>query len=104
MVKKINEAEFNSEVKKDAVAVVDFNATWCGPCRMLAPVLEALSEEYAGQVNFYAVDVDENPGLATQYRIQSIPFIGLFKNGQFIDQSVGFRPQAQLSEWIRENL
>ena len=66
MVKKINEEQFISEAKKSAAAVVDFSATWCGPCRMLAPVVEAVSEEYAGQVDFYNVDVDDCPELAMQ--------------------------------------
>ena len=63
MVKKISQNEFN-EVTASEVAVIDFSATWCGPCKMLAPVLEEVSEEYAGKVNFFNVDVDENPDLA----------------------------------------
>ncbi len=104
MVKKINEAEFNSEVKKDAVAVVDFNATWCGPCRMLAPVLEDLSEKYEGKVSFFSVDVDECPGLAMQYRVSSVPCLVLLKEGTFVDQSIGFRPEPQLTAWIDRNI
>jgi len=104
MVKKINEEQFNSEAKKSAVAVVDFSATWCGPCRMLAPVVEALSDEFAGQVDFYNVDVDDAPELAGAYRVQSVPCLVLMKNGEFADQSIGFKPQPMLSQWIKENL
>jgi len=104
MVKKINEEQFNSEAKKSAVAVVDFSATWCGPCRMLAPVVEALSDEFAGQVDFYNVDVDDAPELASAYRVQSVPCLVLMKNGEFADQSIGFKPQPMLSQWIKENL
>ena len=104
MVKKINEEQFNSEAKKSAVAVVDFSATWCGPCRMLAPVVEALSEEFAGRVDFYNVDVDDSPALAGQYRVQSVPCLVLLKKGELAGQSIGFRPQAMLSQWIKSNL
>ena len=104
MVKKINAEQFESEAKKSAVAVVDFSATWCGPCRMLAPVVEAVSEEYAGQVDFYNVDVDDCPELAMQYKVQSVPCLVMMKNGEFVDQSIGFKPQPMISAWVKENL
>ena len=104
MVKKINGQEFAAEAMKAPVAVVDFNATWCGPCRMLAPVLEDISEKYAGKVSFFSVDVDEEPGLAMQYRVNSVPCLILLKDGEFTDQSVGFRPEPQLTAWIDSNL
>ena len=104
MVKKVNEQEFLNEVKEADVAVVDFNATWCGPCRMLAPVLEAVSEELAGKVSFYSVDVDDCPGLAEEYRVQSVPNLVLLKKGAFVDQSIGFKPQPAISAWVRSNL
>ncbi|MBR1585372.1 MAG: thioredoxin [Clostridia bacterium] len=104
MVKKINEEQFVSEAKKSAVAVVDFSATWCGPCKMLAPVVEAVSEEYAGQVDFYNVDVDDAPELAGEYKVQSVPCLVLMKNGEFVDQSIGFKPQPMISAWVKQNL
>lgn len=104
MVKKINEEQFVNEAKKSPVAVVDFSATWCGPCRMLAPVVEALSEEYAGKVDFYNVDVDECGELAAEYRVQSVPCLVLLKKGQLVSQSIGFKPQAAISAWINGNL
>ena len=104
MVKKINEEQFISEAKKSAAAVVDFSATWCGPCRMLAPGVEAVSEEYAGQVDFYNVDVDDCPELAMQYKVQSVPCLVMMKNGEFVDQSIGFKPQPMISAWVKENL
>ena len=104
MVKKINAQEFAQEAMKAPVAVVDFNATWCGPCRMLAPVLEDVSEKYEGRVSFFSVDVDESPELAMQYRVNSVPCLVLLKKGVFTDQSVGFRPEGQLTEWIDSNL
>ena len=104
MVKKIDTEKFNAEAKLSPAAVVDFNATWCGPCRMLAPVLEQLSETYAGKVDFYALDVDENPDLAMEYQVQSIPCVVFLKNGQLASTSIGFKPQQALAAWIDSNL
>ncbi len=104
MVKKINAEQFESEAKKSAVAVVDFSATWCGPCRMLAPVVETISEKLAGKVDFYNVDVDDAPELAGEYRVNSVPCLVLMKNGEFVDQSIGFKPEPMITAWIQENL
>ena len=104
MVKKINAEQFQAEAQKSPVAVVDFSASWCGPCRMLAPVLEGVSEKLAGKVEFYNVDVDEAPGLATEFRIHSVPCLILLKNGEAVDQSLGFKPEPLIMEWIQQNL
>ena len=104
MVKKINAEQFESEAKKSAVAVVDFSATWCGPCRMLAPVVETISEKLAGKVDFYNVDVDDAPELAGEYRVNSVPCLVLMKNGEFVDQSIGFKPEPMITSWIEGNL
>ena len=104
MVKKINAQQFESVAKKSAVAVVDFSATWCGPCRMLAPVVESVSEKLAGKVDFYNVDVDEAPELAMAFRVNSVPCLVLLKNGQFVDQSIGFKPEPMIASWIEGNL
>jgi len=104
MVKKINEEQFVSEAKKSPVAVVDFSATWCGPCKMLAPVLEDISEKLGDKVKFYNVDVDDAPELAAEYRVQSVPCLVMMKNGAFVDQSIGFMPQNMISGWIQKNL
>lgn len=103
MVKKINETEFNS-LDKSGVMVVDFNATWCGPCKMLAPVLEQVSEEYDGKVAFYSVDTDENPNLAREFGIVSIPALALIKDGNKADMSIGFVPKESITEFIDRNL
>ena len=104
MVKKINAEQFENEAKKSAVAVVDFSATWCGPCRMLAPVVETISEKLAGKVDFYNVDVDDAPELAGEYRVNSVPCLVLMKNGEFVDQSIGFKPEPMITAWIEGNL
>ena len=104
MVKKINAEQFEAEAKKSPVAVVDFSATWCGPCRMLAPVLESVSEKFQGKVDFYNVDVDDAPELAGEYRVNSVPCLILIKNGVLADQSIGFKPEPLIAEWIQSNL
>ena len=104
MVKKINAEQFENEAKKSAVAVVDFSATWCGPCRMLAPVVDALSGKLADKVDFYNVDIDESQELAISLRIDSVPSLLLLKNGVVVDRSVGFKPEPMLRSWIEGNL
>ena len=104
MVKKVNVQEFQAEAMKAPAAVVDFSAVWCGPCRMLAPVLEEVSDKLGDKVSFYNVDVDEAPELAVKYGISSVPCLLLLKNGAVADQSIGFRPGAQLAAWIEGNL
>ena len=103
MVKKINQDEFKA-MDKAGVSVLDFNATWCGPCKMLAPVLEELSEDMAGKVNFYAVDTDENPDLASQFGIMNIPAVVLLKDGEKVDMNVGFVPKEALADFVSKNL
>ena len=102
-VKKINSPEFEDAIKS-GVAVVDFNATWCGPCRMLGPVLEELSDEMEGKASFYAVDVDDNQDLAMKYGISSIPYVAVFKDGKLADEQVGFIPKAGMQSFIERNL
>ena len=104
MVKKINADGFRNEAAKSAAAVIDFSATWCGPCRMMAPVLEGLSEKMGGKADFYNLDVDEAPEIAAMFGISSIPCLVLMKNGQFVDQSIGFKPEAQILNWINSKL
>ena len=104
MITKINQADFETKVVNDPVAEVDFGATWCGPCRMLAPVLEQISEELDGKVKFYNADVDDDPELAAGFGISSVPTVLLLKNGKVADQSVGFRPGPAMKSWIEGNL
>ena len=104
MITKINEQEFKTKAVSDPVAVVDFSATWCGPCRMLAPVLEEISEELSGKANFYNVDVDESASLAVGFGISSVPTVLILKNGKVAAQSLGFRPGPDMKKWIENNL
>lgn len=90
---------FQEEVLNSSTPVlVDFFATWCGPCKMLAPVVEELATEYAGKVKVGKLDVDDNPVVAQTYGVQSIPTILFFKNGQLVDKMVGFQNKELLEE------
>ena len=100
-VKVINSEDFANAVK-DGISVVDFNATWCGPCKMLGPVLEKLSDEIT-DVKFYAMDVDENPDIAEKFGIMSIPYVAVFRDGVKVDQNVGFIPEASMRSFIEKN-
>lgn len=100
MVEEIRNSEFD-DVLKSKLAVVDFSAVWCGPCQMLAPILEELSDEMDGEVDFYSADVDENRDLAYQFDIQSIPAIVIFSNGEEVERTVGFMPKDELKAFIK---
>lgn len=98
MVKKVDQSQFD-EVRKSKAAVVDFSATWCGPCQMLAPILDELSGE-VDSVDFYNVDVDENPDLAREFRIMNIPAVVALRDGQIVGQQIGFVPKEDLKNFV----
>ena len=101
----IEEGNFDLEVLQSKIPVlVDFWAQWCGPCRMVAPVVEELAEEYKGRISFGKVDVDQNPKIASQFGVMSIPTLILFKGGKPISNIVGFRPKEQLKQKLDEVL
>ncbi len=94
-VQKIGSDKFDSEVVKAGTpVVVDFYADWCGPCKMVSPLLEQLSQEYVGKVKFVKINTDENQELAMKFNIMSIPTIMFFRNGQVKDTVVGVAPSA----------
>ncbi|MCZ7650713.1 MAG: thioredoxin [Thermoanaerobaculia bacterium] len=101
----VTEADFAQTVlQSDVPVLVDFWAPWCGPCKMVAPVLDELAGEMAGKVRIAKVNVDDNQSLAMQFRISSIPSFVLFKNGQVADRMLGALPKAQFQTFIERNL
>jgi len=102
---EVTDATFESEVvKSDVPVLVDFWATWCGPCKMIAPVLMELAEEYDGRLKVAKLDVDNNNATATQFRIMSIPSLLFFKNGEKVDQIIGAYPKQHFVEKIEQIL
>jgi thioredoxin 1 len=102
---EVTDGTFETEVlKADKPVLVDFWAPWCGPCRMVAPVVEELSEEYSGKVKFLKLNTDDNVNTAATYGIRSIPTLLMFKGGQPVDQIVGFRPKGDLKRVIDKAL
>jgi thioredoxin 1 len=100
-IKHFDESDFKSSVLENAKpVVVDFYADWCGPCRMMAPIVEQLAGEYSDRLVFGKLDTDANPGVAMQYQVMGIPTLGLFKGGQMVDRLVGFPGPAGVRSWL----
>jgi thioredoxin 2 len=93
-------AEFAAAIDAPGLVLVDFWAAWCGPCRMVAPILEKLAARYAGKLKVVKVDVDANQALAAQYRAQSIPLLVLFRDGREVDRVIGAQPEHVLADRI----
>jgi thioredoxin len=96
----LTDATFERMVTSSPVTVVDFWAAWCGPCRMVAPIIDQLAKEYAGRVTFGKLNVDENPAVSNAFQIQSIPSLLVFKNGKLVDGLVGAAPKQLIESRI----
>lgn len=99
----VTDANFQDEIK-DGVVLVDFWAAWCGPCKMIAPVLEELATDLDGKAKIVKVNVDENQGTASQYQIMSIPSLLLFKDGELVEKTMGFQPKEALQAFVEKHL
>ncbi|MGI8498912.1 MAG: thioredoxin [Gemmatimonadaceae bacterium] len=100
----VTDGTFEQEiVKHDGLAVVDFWAAWCGPCRMIAPILDQLASEFTGKAKVAKLDVDANPQTSMKYNVRSIPTVLFFKNGQLVDQVIGAVPKAKLESKFQEH-
>ena len=101
----VTDDTFDAEVRNsDVPVVVDFWAEWCGPCKMIGPALEELSEEYGGKVKIAKVNVDENPSSPGQLGVRGIPALFLFKDGQVVSNKIGAAPKAALKSWIDSSI
>ena len=109
-IKKINkpinltDSNFDIEKSKYSLLVVDFWAAWCGPCKMVSPIIEQLAEQYAGKIIFGKVNVDENPHISQRFGIQSIPTLMILKEGQVIDVMIGALPKGQIENRIKQHI
>lgn len=104
-ISSITDQTFETEVLKSTMPVlVDFWAPWCGPCKMLAPVIEKVSTQYTGKIKFVKLNTDENPTTAGSFQISGIPSLLLFKSGQVIDRKVGFIPEKDLTVFLARYL
>ncbi|MGH4117607.1 thioredoxin [Clostridium sp.] len=103
MMKEINDSLFSLEViENDVPVVVDFWAPWCGPCRMVGPVMEELDKQYSGKIKFVKINVDENPMVSNKFGIASIPTIMVFKGEKAVENIVGFRPKADFEQILNK--
>lgn len=103
MAQVINSEEFNNLVENtEGIAVVDFFATWCGPCKMLAPLFQEVGNEFEEKADFYKVDIDESLDIARQFSVSTVPTVIIFRNGEPIERLVGFMPKENLAAKIKE--
>ncbi|MCL1630577.1 thioredoxin [Sporolactobacillus sp. CPB3-1] len=102
-INQVTDTNFTDETSKGLV-LADFWATWCGPCKMMAPVLEEVDSELSDKLKIVKLDVDENQATASKYGVMSIPTLFLFKDGEIVDKVVGFQPKEALAERIKQHI
>ncbi|NJM98194.1 MAG: thioredoxin [Phormidesmis sp. RL_2_1] len=99
-----DEAAFDSLINAESVVVVDCTASWCGPCKLVAPLMDQLADEYEGKANVSKLDLDNNKAVAKRFGIKSIPAVMFFKNGELVDTQIGVKPYAIFSETLASYL
>ncbi|MDD2839649.1 MAG: thioredoxin [Rickettsiales bacterium] len=103
MVLEVNDKNFDSSIK-DGACLVDFWAPWCGPCRMLSPVVDELAEEMKNEIKVFKCNVDESQEIPAKFNIMGVPTLIVFKNGKMVAQRSGMAPKKIIQDWIKENL
>ena len=105
LTKAVTDDSFRRDVLESSTPVlVDFWAEWCGPCRMVAPILDDIAKEYEGRLTVAKVNIDENPATPNEYAVRGIPTMMLFKDGKLVDTKVGALPKGQLKDWIASKI
>jgi thioredoxin 1 len=105
MLHKLTDATFEEQViKSDKLAVVDFSAEWCGPCRRVTPIIHELADEYEGRIITGEVNVDENPLITSNYKVRNIPTVLFFKNGKVVDKHVGAAPKSDYKALVEKHI
>lgn len=105
MTKAVTDDTFKQDVlEAPGPVLVDFWAEWCGPCRMVAPILDDIAKEYSGKLTIAKVNIDENPMTPNEYNVRGIPTMLLFQGGKLLDQKVGAMPKGQLKDWIASRI
>lgn len=99
-----DEAELDTLLKDESVLVVDCTASWCGPCKLVSPLMDQLAEEYEGKAKVLKLDLDSNKAVAKRFGIKSIPAVMLFKNGELVDTMIGVKPYSTFSEALASHL
>jgi len=101
--KTITDDDFDAAINGDEPVVVDFWAEWCGPCKQMAPHLDAVADELTGQVTVAKINVDENPMSASKYGVRGLPTLMLFKGGKMVDSQLGAMSKQRIADWIKEH-
>jgi thioredoxin 1 len=105
MVEMLTDATFDEKVlQSEKLAVVDFSAVWCGPCRMVSPIIHELAAEYEGRIVVGEVNVDENPAVTAKFKVRNIPTVLFIKNGEVVDKQIGAVPKASYKGLVEKNL
>ncbi|MFA5449506.1 MAG: thioredoxin [Clostridia bacterium] len=101
-VKNLTDADFDATIKSDKVTLVDFWATWCPPCKMLAPIIDSVASEIGDKVNIAKVDIDRSPSISSRYRVMSVPTMIIFKDGEVMERMAGVRQKPQILEVLKK--
>lgn len=103
-MERVNVERFDEILKGDKPVVCDFYATWCGPCKVLAPIMEEMSEKFSGKAEFIKADIDLSYELAVRYKITSIPTVIIFKGGEIVDRTLGYTSRENMEEFLNKNI